>query len=235
MDKIAIFDVDGTLFNGNLGIEFLKVLIHEHVFDQIIGQQIFDWYGKYQSGEVDKATVIDEICQLYAQGMTGLDVPHIALLAHQTWNEVKSRVFNFVPHLISQVKSHNYQVILLSGSPIEMIRELGTFLHLSLDLIIGGQLEIKEGIYTGKIDAYPGDAAQKVTYLRQLISLHHLDVDWSKSFALGDNKRDSQVMALVGHPIAFNPSPELKLLAQSQHWVIATENNVVAHFSANLI
>ena len=71
--KIAIFDVDGTLFNGNLGIEFLKVLISENIFNPKIGQDILNWYEKYKNGKVEKAVVVDEIYRLYAIGMSGVD------------------------------------------------------------------------------------------------------------------------------------------------------------------
>ena len=41
MIKLAIFDVDGTLFNGNLGIEFVKKLVKDGVFTKEIGDEIF--------------------------------------------------------------------------------------------------------------------------------------------------------------------------------------------------
>lgn len=40
MERLAVFDVDGTLFEGNMGIELLKTLIAKGLFDKKIGGEI---------------------------------------------------------------------------------------------------------------------------------------------------------------------------------------------------
>jgi len=53
--RLVILDVDGTLYNGNLGVEFLKLLIKEDMFDEQTGQSIFSLYEKYKNGDIEKS------------------------------------------------------------------------------------------------------------------------------------------------------------------------------------
>ena len=233
--KIAVFDVDGTLYGGNLGIEFLKVLIANNIFNPEVGKEIFGWYAKYKSGEVEKTIVVDEIYRLFAVGMTGVDQSISLQTAHETFEKVKINLFSFAPELLSTLISSGYKVILLSGSPVEMISELGKLLGLENDLIIGGELEVIDNKYTGNIISYPGSADQKVSIIKRKIDELHLDIDWPNSFGMGDNERDIGILKLVGHPIAFTPNSVLSDIATQNNWQIATKDNVIPIFSANLI
>src|SRR6185369_14293459 len=99
-EKLAIFDVDGTLFEGNLGIEFLKSLLKANVFPTNIGQEILGWYAKYKAGEVEKSLAVDEIYRLYAMGMKGVTKEISVKISEETFNNVSKDIYPFATKLI---------------------------------------------------------------------------------------------------------------------------------------
>ena len=93
MNKLAIFDVDGTLFNGNLGIEFVQQLVKDGIFTSEVGIRIYEWYKKYKNGVVDKLIAVDECYKFYNLGLKDKDQGLIKQVAEKTWANVNSKVF----------------------------------------------------------------------------------------------------------------------------------------------
>jgi HAD superfamily phosphoserine phosphatase-like hydrolase len=224
--KLAIFDVDGTLFDGNLGIEFLKVLIKEQIFPPEIGKQIFALYEKYKSGEIEKSIVVDQIYELYAIGMKDCNTKDVNRCALATWEIVKERSFPFVEGLIKGVMDKQYRILLISGSPIEMITIFANSLGIDDDNIIAGTIGIKDGIYTGDVISYPGSSEQKIESLDLWISENDFDIDWESSIAMGDNERDYGILKRVGQGFAINPNNKLFELIEGTSIAVVDEETL---------
>jgi HAD superfamily hydrolase (TIGR01490 family) len=225
--KLAIFDVDGTLFDGNLGIEFVKTLVKKGIFEKEISEGIFDWYGKYKSGEAEKSVVVDEMYKLFAKGMSGKKEGDMRLVALETWDGVVSSLHDFAKSLVKKLRQQGFRIIILSGSPIEMIKILGKKLEVNSDELIAGVLEIKEGLYTGETISYLGSSSAKIEAINKYIKRAGLDVDWSNSFGMGDNERDLGILDLVGHPFAFEPNEALKVEAKKMGYKIIDRTNTI--------
>ena len=221
-NKLAVFDVDGTLFEGNLGIEYVKVLVQKEVFSKNIGDGIFGWYKRYKNGDVKKSVAVDEIYKIYAQGMKGVMIERAVEIAKGTWLAVKDNLYSFAEDAIQILIANGYEVLLLSGSPIEMIQQLGEFLNINSQNIVAGTLEIIDGSYTGNIVSYPGSSEQKIEELDKLIHRRNLEIDWVNSLGMGDNERDAGILGRVGHPIVINPNDKLTTLAEKGGWTIAS-------------
>lgn len=225
--RLAILDVDGTLFDGTLGIELLKQLIKRGIFSNQVGSQILYLYNQYKQDQVEKSVVVQKIYDLFAQGIAGQRLNIVATIAQDTWHEVAHNLFAFADQFISQLKSAGFRIILLSGSPIEMIGHLANQLQISSSDLITGIFEISQDFYTGKIVSYPGSSSDKVSAINRFIQTHRLSVDWANSLAIGDNERDLGILSLVGLPIAFEPNAILAQQAALQHMYIANRNSVI--------
>jgi len=225
MVKLAIFDVDGTLFDGNLGIEFLKVLIRKGLFDKDIGQKIFVLNEKYKEGKIEKSILIDKIYKLYAVGMTNQKTSEVIPASLETWKGVSGNLFDFVKPLVKFLKEKGFEIILLSGSPIEMIKILAK--KLEIYKTVAGMLEIKDGVYTGNIISYPGSSEQKVEALGKLVRDEKIDVDWKNSIGMGDNERELGIFKKVGMPFALEPNEKLTNEAKRLNFTIANRNNIL--------
>ena len=226
-EKLAIFDVDGTLFDGNLGIEFVKTLVKKGIFEKEVGEGIFDWYGKYKNGEVEKSIAVDEIYQLFAKGMTGKTIEDMHSVALETWNEVVSKLHGFAESLTEKLREHGFKIILLSGSPIEMISILGEKLKVNGNELIAGSLETSDGLYTGNTISYPGSSDAKITAINEYIGENGLEVDWPNSFGMGDNERDLGILSLVGLSFAFEPNEALAEKAKELGYQVVDRTDVI--------
>jgi len=227
-ERLAVFDVDGTLFNGNLGIDFVKSLVGGGIFSREIGEGIFTWYGKYKKGEVEKAVAVDEIYKLYAAGLKGKQKEQIEGVALETWQSLTDRLYGFASELVNLLKENGFLILLISGSPTEMVSKLGEKLGIDKGNIIAGELEIRDSVYTGEIISYPGSSEQKVVALDDLLRIRGIDPEWQESLGMGDNERDTGILGRVGIPIAFEPNDILRQNAIENGWLLADRDTVMS-------
>lgn len=228
--KLAIFDVDGTLFNGNLGVEFVKDLISNNTFSKDTGNSILSWYEKYKSGEVEKSVAVDKWNEFYTKGLTGHRALEIKGIAKSSWERIKGKMYSFPSDLFTFLRDRGYKIVLISGSPIEMVSILGFNYGISDSDIVASTSEIISDRYTGRCVFYPGSPKQKLEALDKYIGESKLEVDLALSLAMGDDERDIELLKRVGFPFAFNPNDTLKDLAISSSINIVSEENVLEIF-----
>jgi HAD superfamily hydrolase (TIGR01490 family) len=106
--------------------------------------------------------------------------------------------------------------VIVSGSFTPCLDMVGK--HFGVDHLIGTQVEIQNGRYTGKIIPPLITGIAKAEKIRELLSTQ--DVDWSSSYAYGDSFTDRDMLQLVGHPVAVYPDRKLHKLAKEKHWEI---------------
>jgi HAD superfamily hydrolase (TIGR01490 family) len=228
-ERLAIFDVDGTLFDGNLGIEFLKALIEKGIISKKISKDIFSWYGRYKNDEVDKSIAVDEIYRLFAKAMEGKKEPAVKMVAEETWNKVSDKLYPFVGFLVESLRMQGLRIVLLSGSPIEMVAILGRELKIGKREVIAGKLKVKNGIYTGKIVSYPGSSEAKIQAIKKYLRNMNLDIDFRHSIGMGNNERDLEILNQVGMHFAFEPNSVLRARAKTAKFSIVNRNNVISN------
>jgi len=226
-ERLAILDIDGTLFDGNLGIEFVKSLIQKRIFNNEIGNEIFNWYGKYKSGKIEKSIAVDEIYKLYAQDLKGKEKIKIEQIALETWQGLTNKLYNFTINLIELLKKDGFLILLISGSPVEMVSKLTKKLNINKEDVISGKLEIKNGVYTGKIISYLGSSEQKVEALKTWIKDRKLFIDWLGSMTIGNNERDAGIMGMTGISITFEPNEALKKETEHKGWILASRDTII--------
>lgn len=149
MTKLAILDIDGTLFDGNLGVELLKAQIKFGLFDQIIGEKIVLAYRKYKENLLSHDELINIAYEQYARGIKGQKYSAVAKLAQELWEKERQSIFPFTKKLISLLKDNQYMVIALSGSPVEMVEKLAS--HLGISNVWSATFEVVDNVYTGKL------------------------------------------------------------------------------------
>lgn len=226
--RIAILDVDGTLYGGNLGIDLVKSLIKNQLFADDIGIEIFKLYEKYKSGEMEKSTVVDLIYKLFAEGLKDKIANDVNVIAKKTLSEVIENTFSYTNDLINLLKKYNYHIVLLSGSPIEILKHFGKAFQIEEKDIIGGITEIEKGKYTGKLSSYPGSSEQKVRIFEEWVKVNKFEIKWDNVLVLGNNERDFGLLSRSGLPIAVNPDIELERMAKNNKYYLADSDSVLS-------
>lgn len=224
-NKLAVFDIDGTIFRKNLHFELINELVWLKVFPQTVRKELnrayTDWLehvGTYE--EYRKALVT-----LYAKYVKDCKVEDIEKASKIVVPFHKDRTYVFAEKLIDKLKEENYHIIAVSGSPIEIVEEFNR-LHLHFDEVFGSVYERSDdGIYTGREGFVP--VKNKGQFIKQYVYEKKLTL--KDSYGVGDTESDASFLELVENPIAFNPNHNLKELAQENKWKIVVEKKDVIY------
>lgn len=227
---IAILDVDGTLFPGALGVELLHELVRVGTCDPAAARPVMEVLAEHRSGAIGFASMATRAYQAYAAALAGRETAEVEAHARNLWASLRGRLFEFVPALISSLRARGYTIMLISGSPIEMIRLVAD--ELEIPQAYGAVFSRDRGRYTGAIDLSSGVPGEKARIFAA--ATRELELDTPRCFAIGDSLTDVALFERVGLALAFEPEPELSTIAQSRGWPVATQANVLAQARALL-
>ena len=113
--------------------------------------------------------------------------------------------------------AQGHRIFLITGAPAPLAELVGS--HFSVPLtIVGTQLEVRDGLWTGEITGEHMSGAAKQRAIVHLAAKHSLDL--TRSFAYGDRIFDLPMLETVGHPTAVNPSKNLERAARARNWPV---------------
>lgn len=221
--RLAILDVDGTLYPGALGIELLRSLIAGGVCDRDRCQPVFDVLQQYRTGGIDFATMSVRAYSLFAASLKDCACTDVDRVARQTWHRERARLFPFASELVRLLEADGCVPVLISGSPEEMVRLLAA--ELGIARFCGASFSRDGGVYTGEVELASAVLGTKQRILSALVAGRA--VRWQESLAMGDSPTDAGLFELVGIPIAFEPDPGLRSLALQRGWTVADRTSVL--------
>ena len=213
MKKAAIFDIDGTILK-NISSErvFFRYLLNKGFvttkdllrFANVFVNNLLQLKGlylrknKYYLKDKEYEQVVSEIKECFKRQISS----HISATALQE---------------ISRLKDAGYLIILLSGTLSPLVECFKKYCD--ADIGVGTCLAIdNEGKITGEIDGIHSYSSGKVKVVNQLVAEHNIDL--SSSYAYANQYLDVKFMRMVGHPVAVNASPMLRLYANIKRWKI---------------
>ena len=189
MKRLFLFDVDSTLINEEV-IELLAS--HAGVQDQVV-----EITFRAMAGELDFENSLKERVAL----LKGLSIDVIA--------EVQKRITltNGAAELISAIQHSGDIPAVVSGGFVEIITPLMS--ELNITNFKANQLEIIDGILTGRVVGSVVDRAAKASYLLELEGRYSP----AKTFAIGDGANDIDMVNAADCGIAFCAKPALNEVA----------------------
>jgi len=186
--RVVVFDCDSTLIQEEVIDEMAKVAG--------VGDRVKDVTSKAMNGEIDFVEAVQDRIRLL-KGMTETQLESIFDTVH------------FSPgaeDLIATLHFMGYKVAVISGGFSFFTDYLKK--RLNLDYVFANELEIKDGIVTGKIKGRIIDAESKAEILKQIANSENISPD--QIVAVGDGANDRFMLENAGLAIAFNPKEALK-------------------------
>jgi len=220
--KLAIFDLDGTVYRWQLYHEVVFVLKEKGLFPPEMTaklEQAYDaWTNRQAPFDVYERQVIDTL----VGSLTDIP-PHVFDEAAREVSERSGRkTYRYTLELMSQLKERGYFLLAVSGSQQEVAELFAR--KFEFDDCIGSLYERDGDKFTGTILRFiPG---HKHTYIKEYADTHGFTL--ADSVAVGDTGGDISMLELVDHPIAFNPNDTLLEAAQKHGWKIVIERKNVA-------
>ncbi len=139
-----------------------------------------------------------------------------ALVADTLTDVIDPIVYAEALELIQEHRAAGRLVFLVSASPEEIVKPLGTYL--GVDRVIASRARLDDlGRYTGEVDfyAYGPYKAEAVEAVAE-----ELDLDLTACFAYSDSITDLPLLRSVGHPFAVNPDRDLARVAKLEDWPV---------------
>jgi len=186
--RVVIFDCDSTIIREEVIDELAKVAG--------VSEKVAEMTDRAMQGELDFEQALKERVNL----LKGLKAEQLELL---------SGAINLTPgaeELISTLHFMGYKVGVISGGFTFFTDYLRK--KLNLDYVFANELEISDGVVTGRIKGEIIDADKKGEIIKRIAESENISV--KQVVAVGDGANDRFMLQNSGLAIAFNPKEILK-------------------------
>ncbi|MEW6407681.1 MAG: haloacid dehalogenase-like hydrolase [Patescibacteria group bacterium] len=222
--KLAVFDIDGTVFRGSFMIELMKTLVHFGVFpreaEHAVDKEYFDWVERrapYQN-------YVDKVVGVFTKFIKGCREEDIKKYSARIASYFKNRNYVFTKRLAEKLRKTHF-LLSISGSPIEVVQEYNKYLKFDVAFGTIYELDLKTKKYTGKM--LLDGAHKKEKIFCEFCQKNGFD--FRNSIGVGDTEYDATFLKKVGRPIVFNPNANLLKLARKNNWEIVLERKDVVY------
>lgn len=222
--KLAIFDIDGTIFRSSLIIELSQALVDAKIFPIAAQKEISKEYLAWLDRKGSYEAYINKVVKIYVKYITGKKFTAVDKIARQVIAYQKDRVYRFTRDLIKRLKKQKYFLVAISGSPSYIVAKYAK--AIGFNLFFGTELEMVSGKFTGKVKSLES-AFNKAKIVKNLAKKYRANL--KLSVAVGDTEGDIAMLKLVGRPVAFNPNLGLAKFAKEHNWTVVAERKDVIY------
>lgn len=223
--KVAIFDIDGTIFRSSLLIELVEVLIELNVFPVSVRAQYEKEKVRWLDREGDYEAYIMAVVKVFVKNIKGTRYEDFLQAAELVVARYRHRTYRFTEELIRDLKKKDYFILAISHSPKGILdlfcKDVG------FDKVYGKFYEVdQDNRFTGKIKDQ--DLIEnKASVLRRAVEKEGLTLEGS--VGVGDTESDITFLELVERPICFNPNMKLYQHAQRVGFEVVVERKDVIY------
>ena len=211
---LAIFDLDNTLINGDSDHRWGEFLCAEGLVDPRSFRQENDrFYQDYQAGKLD----IQASLQFALRPLAGRTVVEVAELQQKFMQDYVEPML--LPAAFSLLDKHREQgdkLVIITASNTVITKPIAK--RLGVSTLMGCDVEIKEGKFTGASVGIPSFREGKVARLTEWMSTNNYSLDGAWFYS--DSHNDVPLLERVDNPVATDPDPQLAELARQRSWPI---------------
>lgn len=221
--KCAFFDVDNTVLNFKSMFLFQDYFfehtdMYEETDRKIYWDAFNEEFNKYFAENKERLFINKKYYERF-KGRSEAEVRSLAKawfdheLKHRSNEEfwvkpVKSR--------LDELKAQGVRIVLISGSCYEILEPLMDLLD--VQDCISTNLEVENGIYTGKIIGRQIIGENKGISIREMAEENSYPLEECAAF--GDHISDASMHRLVGMPIVVEGDPSFEAIAEKEAWEI---------------
>ncbi|MEQ1916945.1 MAG: HAD family hydrolase, partial [Gallionella sp.] len=205
--KLALFDLDNTLLNGDSDFEWSQFLIRIGVLDaELFEAQNLRFYEQYKAGTLDIHEFLDfQLKPLSRHPRSTLD----------TWHEQFMR--DSVMPMVTVPSRALVAQHLAAGDVCVIITATNSFVtapiarEFGIEHLIATEPEHNGGEFTGRVAGVPSFKEGKITRLNQWLSARGWTLDsFQDTTFYSDSLNDLPLLKIVRHPVAANPDDTLR-------------------------
>lgn len=225
--KAAFFDLDGTLTKAHVWggiLDYFKVHNLRRWTHRGYMAYHYPFYFASKLGLISDGRFREPWSAHLGWYVRGYSIEG----AEQVWNWVVDNQVNKnwredTCQILHKHKEEGDLTILVSGTPMPLLQIIVE--DIGADHAVGTDLEIRDGMFTGRSSGPACIGDNKVFLTRAYLERNGIAIDYDASYAYADSISDQHMLEMVAHPVATYPDEALGQLAQDRGWQIYPENN----------
>jgi HAD superfamily hydrolase (TIGR01490 family) len=218
--KLALFDLDGTLLDGDTDELWCAFLIDEGILDRAtFAPRNRDVVERYRSGRIGPA----EFCAFYASTLTGRTGADWApLRARFVETRIRSRLGAAARALVAEHRDAGERALLTTATNRFLTAPIAAALGFADDELIATELATRDdGVFTGATAGILNMRDGKVARLAAWLEARGLGAGaLAAATFYSDSANDLPLLRAVGRAVAVDPDPVLRREAEEKGWPI---------------
>jgi HAD superfamily hydrolase (TIGR01490 family) len=211
--RLALFDLDDTLFDGDTDIAWSDMLAEEGAQD---AARTRAYHEQYRAGTLD----IDEFFAFQLEPLARFPLPTLLAWRERFLHErILPRISNCARMLVDEHRAFGHELLLITATNSFLTRPIAD--ALAIPHLVASEPERVGGRFTGRLEGLPCFREGKVVRLDAWLALRGLRLDeLEASFFYSDSHNDLPLLSRVTHPVAVDPDPALRAQAQRLAWPV---------------
>jgi len=223
--KVAAFDIDGTIFRSSLLIEVTEALIQTGLFPEAARKSYAKAYESWLNRQGSYDNYIRAVIRAFEKHIKAVKQSDFERIGKKAIAFQRHRVYRYTRDLVKDLKRKNYFLLAISHSPLELVELFAG--NLGFDKVYGRIYEVDgRGRFTGQT-LHADLIADKAKILRRALAKENLPLQGS--IGVGDSEGDISLLKIVSRPICFNPNSKLYRAAKRHGWEIVVERKDVIY------
>ena len=209
-NKLALFDLDDTLFDGDTEGEWVQYMNKNSLItDPDFFNTMEQFTVHYRQGQLD----VNEYSKFLLSPLIGKSLQEIE-------DSVEIFSFDVVDRLTDDLtqellKKHKEDIkILTSGSLSFLVDSIGK--KLGIETCFGTDPEYLDGVFTGSVKGNPNFSDEKVRRIKYWMESKQFDEIYSYS----DSIHDLPLLEFSHFPCTISPDKKLRKVAEDRKWLI---------------
>ncbi len=205
--KVAVFDCDGTLWDGDSGLGFMNWTLEQGIVSRSTADWIDTRHRAYRAGEVSEVQICGEMVQMYA----GLHEDELERVAAEYVREfVKPQVFEEIETLVGKLRSSGTELWAVSSTNKWVICEGVRDFGIPAGRVLAAEVAVKNGVITSDLVDVPTDQGKADSLKR--VGLTRPDA------VFGNSIHDLAMLEIAAAAFPINPTPALLEAAARHGW-----------------
>lgn len=225
MQKVAFFDIDGTLFRSSLVVELVERLIDAGIFPKDAREYYYDHFVSWKNRTGPYEEYINKLVETFMEHIQGAPYGAVIDIGREVVAEKGQHVYRYTRDLVRELKGEGYYLVAISQSP-KLILDDFCKEH-GFDKVYGRIYEI------GPQDRFTGEIADlhlienKANIVKRVASQEGFTLEGS--IGVGDTEGDISLLESVETAICINPTQKLYDHATRNDWKVVVERKDVVY------
>jgi phosphoserine phosphatase len=206
---VAVFDCDGTLWDGDSGYDFMVWSIEEGIVSRNASDWIDSRYRLYRAGTVSELAMCGEMVQIY-DGLSETEVRRAAAAFFQS--RFTGRIFPEMRSLVAALTERGTEIWVVSSTNNWVIEEGVRSFHVPPSRVIAARAQVVNGVITSKLADVPTGEGKASSLVAAGVV--------APDVVFGNSIHDAAMLGIARQAYPVNPTPALLQIAGKHGWPI---------------